>query len=77
MTYDVAILSVIVFIASMVCLEKNHVPKIVKTVSMLKLVPFLFTCHLSWYGIDYFDTLALFCACRDNHECLSDFLALS
>ncbi|MCH4162935.1 MAG: hypothetical protein LKF39_08445 [Lactococcus raffinolactis] len=40
MTYDVAILSVIVFIASMVCLEKNHVPKIVKTVSMLKLVPF-------------------------------------
>ena len=39
--------------------------------------PVLFTCHLSWYGLDYFDTLALFCACRDNHECLSDFLALS
>ncbi|GHU43543.1 hypothetical protein FACS1894193_10570 [Bacilli bacterium] len=39
MTYDVAILSAITFVVSMVCLEKNHVPKFVKTLSMLKLVP--------------------------------------
>ncbi|WP_332407686.1 hypothetical protein [Pseudolactococcus laudensis] len=39
MTYDVAIISVITFIISMICLEKNHVPMFVKTLSMLKIVP--------------------------------------
>ncbi|GAX47757.1 hypothetical protein RsY01_1360 [Lactococcus reticulitermitis] len=38
MTYDVAIISALTFIVSLFCLEKNHVPTAVKTLSMLKLV---------------------------------------
>lgn len=39
MTYDVAIISALTFIITMFCLEKNHVSKRVKTLSMVKLVP--------------------------------------
>ena len=38
MTYDVAIISVITFIISMICLEKNHVPMFVKTLLVLSLL---------------------------------------
>jgi thiamine transporter ThiT len=39
MTYDVAVISALTFIVSMFCLEKNHVPRAVKTLSLLKIVP--------------------------------------
>lgn len=70
MTYDVAIISAVTFVISMFCLERNHMPSFMKSLSMIKLVPICLLTILIGMGLSILTHLLYFvvvvsimCAC--------------